>query len=106
MNVRRLVLSALSVVLAGCTLFTDTAALVLENDAAVAVREVYLAPPDAAAWGENLLDGLIAPGATVAFRGIAPGTWDVLVRDAEEGWSAWVGEVFAPWERHRLRYGP
>lgn len=104
--IRRLAPLALSVALAGCALFTDTATLVLENDAAVAVQEVYLAPPGATGWGGNLLDGPLAPGAARAFRGIEPGVWDVLVRDAEEKWSAWVGEVFAPWERHRLRYGP
>lgn len=94
---------ALLAALGGCRLFTDTASLVLENRSPAAIVEVYL-PPHDADWGESLLREPIPPGDSRVFWWIAPGTYDILVRDAEEGFDFWISEELAPWERHHISY--
>jgi hypothetical protein len=103
-NVRSfLFLPLLLAILAGCRLFTDTATLVVENRSSFTIDEVYITPHNAL-WGDDLLAETIPPGESLTFRWIAPGTYDILVWDAGDGWSAWVGEYLAPWEKHTITH--
>jgi hypothetical protein len=90
-------------VLTGCRLFTDTATLVVENDSEVAIDEIYIAAPGAP-WVDDLLADPIPPGESHVFRGLTPGSYDILVWDTDEGWDVWLGEVIAAWERHAIVY--
>jgi hypothetical protein len=90
--------------LAGCRLFTDTAALVVENRSSFTIDEVRIAAPGAAGWSDDLLAETIPPGESHTFRGLTPGAYDILVWDADGGWDVWLGEVLEPWERHEIVY--
>ena len=104
-NVRSfLFLPLLLALLAGCRLFTDTATLVVENRSSCTIDVVQIAPPEAMAWSDDLLAATIPPGESLAFRGLTPGTYDILIWDTEEGWDVWLGEVLEPWERHTIAY--
>lgn len=104
-DIRRIVLVPLLLAgLAGCRLFIDTATLVVENRSDFTIDEVRIEPPEATEWGDDLLAATIPPGETHAFRGLTPGTYDILVRDTDDGWDVWLAEVLEPWERHAIAY--
>jgi hypothetical protein len=106
MNAFRRILCAATIpaALAGCRLFTDTATLVVENRSSLSIDDVRIAPPESAAWSDDLLAATISSGESHTFRGLTPGTYDILVWDTEEGWDVWLGEVLEPWERHTIAY--
>jgi len=104
-TIRRVTAGAfLLAVLGGCRLFTDTATLVVENLSSFSIDVVQIAPPEALAWGDDLLPDTIPPGDSRAFRSLTPGTYDVVVWDTDGGWDFWPREVLGPWERHTIAY--
>ncbi len=103
-DVRRILFwPLLLAVLTGCRLFIDTATLVVENRSNFSIDEVYLTPHDTP-WGDSLDLDAIPPGDSHAFRGLTPGTYDILVWDTDGGWDVWLGEVLEPGERHAIAY--
>ena len=90
-------------VLTGCRLSPDTATLVIENHASVSIDEVYLAP-HGTSWIDDLCSGTIPPDGSREFRGLSPGTYDILVWDTEDGWGVWLGEVLEPSQMHVIVY--
>ena len=60
--------------------------------------------PAAPDWGDDLCSGTIPPGGSREFRGLTPGTYDILVWDTGDGWDVWFGEVLEPSERHVIAY--
>lgn len=55
----------------------------LRNDSSVAMASVRVSPIDAGRFGVDLLGGAaLAPGARRAFRGLAPGLYDMQVEFA------------------------
>jgi hypothetical protein len=81
---------------AGCSLFLQTATLIIQNNSSFVVDKVYIVPVGSPDWGVDWLSTTILPGRSHAFHRIDPGTYDVLIGDTGDGWWPVSGLILDP----------